>query len=172
MGHHGANSRLSNGIMPDTRTLSACLQPQVLQVHGFPGFPTSSPDFSAYYLLTIILLPAGGVMQSVKGPGHRPHDQCCPRGPLRRPWCIGRTVRFGWDVMSNMSILYSNSYVCFYFGMNMLPRVYCYEIRTLSALNQNSVSNVWNSWELPGQIWSTFLRSLTEFQVRWVARGY
>ena len=35
MGHHGANSRLANGIMPETRTLSACLQPQVLQVHGF-----------------------------------------------------------------------------------------------------------------------------------------
>ena len=158
MGHHGANSRLSNGILPDTRTLSACLQPQVLQVHGFPGFPTSSPDFSAYYR----------VPSCCWGPGHRPHDQCCPRGPLRRPWCIGRTVRFGWDVMS---IQYSNSYVCFYFGMNLVPRVYCYEVRTLSALNQNSVSNVWNSWELPGQIWSTFLRSRTECQVRWVARG-
>ena len=144
MGHHGANSRLANGIMPNTKTLSACLQPQV---HGF--HLVSLLLLLIFLLTTGFLLAAGGVMQSVKGPGHRPHDQCCPRGPLRRPWCIGRTVRFGWDVIS---IQYSNSCVCFHFGMNMVPRVYCYEVRTLSALNQNSVSNVWNSWELPGQI--------------------
>lgn len=103
MGHHGANSRLANGIMPETRTLSACLQPQVLQVHGF--HLVSLLLLLIFLPTTGFLLAAGGVMQSVKGPGHRPHDQCCPRGPLRRPWCIGRTVRFGCHVKYVNSVL-------------------------------------------------------------------
>ena len=36
-----------------------------------------------------------------------------------------------------MSIQESNSYLCFYFGMSMV-QVNCYEVRTLSALNQIS----------------------------------
>ena len=46
-------------------------------------------------------------------------------------------------------------------------RIYWYEVRTLSRLKQNSVSNVWNSWELPGQALSVLSLHNQEMHQSW-----
>ena len=131
-------------IMPaHTRTLSACLQPEV------EGLPTSSPDSSSYYYSSCC--------------------SCCWWGDAK---CQGAWAPATWPMLSTRTsketlVHWSNrqvwiaSWGCqfstpipmcvFTLAWIWSQRIYWHEVRTLSRLKQNSVSNVWNSWELPGQ---------------------